>query len=112
MPIQPKIEIQDDPSLHRLEGSQTDFRGGLVIKKEVKKESDSARSNVNRQSLLGLDRLAEEKRREKLEKEDKKRHREYNHDERKYRERPYTPATPGISDSIRENIARQDFDSF
>jgi len=114
MPIEPKRDLDDkDPTLHRLEGTRPDFKGGLVVKKEtIKREPDSERSGAEdektplRQSLFGLDRLAEVKRREKLEQDERRLRRELKHDERKYRQRHDTPVTAGVSDSIRENIAR------
>lgn len=55
------MEIDDDSSVHRLEasGPQT---GGLVVKK---KESNAGTFKVPKPSLLGLDRLAAQKRRER-----------------------------------------------
>lgn len=51
---------EGDPSMHRLEASAP-ATGGLVIKK---KDSDSSVFKVPKPSLLGLDRLAEQKRKE------------------------------------------------
>lgn len=56
------MDPSDDPSLHRLEGSGSQT-GGLVIKK---KSSDST-FKIPKPSLLGLDRLAAEKRKEREE---------------------------------------------
>lgn len=55
------MEIDDDSSVHRLEasGPQT---GGLVVKK---KESGASSFKVPKPSLLGLDRLAAQKRKER-----------------------------------------------
>lgn len=52
---------EDDPSLHRLEASAP-ATGGLVVKK---KESDADIFKVPKPSLLGLDRLAAQKRKER-----------------------------------------------
>lgn len=52
----------DDPSMHRLEGS-TSSRGGLVLKKDKKESS----FKIPKPSLLGLDKLAVERRKEREE---------------------------------------------
>lgn len=52
------MSAEDDPSVHRLEASAP-ATGGLVVKK---KESDSSLFKVPKPSLLGLDRLAAQKR--------------------------------------------------
>lgn len=59
------MDVDDDPSVHRLEASAP-VTGGLVVKK---KDSGST-FKVPKPSLLGLDRLAAEKRKER---EDQKR---------------------------------------
>ena len=63
------MDPDGDESLHRLEGSSGQEAGGLVImKKGPAKGSDDEKhmfkTPTPRASLLGLDRLAEEKRKE------------------------------------------------
>lgn len=53
------MDVDDDPSVHRLEASAP-VTGGLV----VKKKDSSSTFKVPKPSLLGLDRLAAEKRKE------------------------------------------------
>lgn len=52
----------DDTSVYRLEGSNSEQKGGLIIKKKVKKESDDEDFKMPHLptggSLLGLDKLA------------------------------------------------------
>lgn len=55
------MDAEDDPSVHRLEASAP-ATGGLVVKK---KDSDSETFKVPKASLLGLDRLAAQKRKER-----------------------------------------------
>lgn len=59
------MDPADDPSIHRLEGSGTET-GGLVLKKKDK-NSDATTFKIPKPSLLGLDRLAAEKRKEREE---------------------------------------------
>lgn len=56
------MDPSDDPSIHRLEGTDSQT-GGLVIKK---KDTDST-FKIPKPSLLGLDRLAAQKRKEREE---------------------------------------------
>lgn len=59
------IEPDDDPSLHRLEGSRGNEKGGLIIKKKsnVDKSHEFTKPQLSpRTSLLGLDKLAAAKR--------------------------------------------------
>lgn len=51
------MDSEDDPSLHRLEGS-TSVTGGLIIKKKSQAEHEFKRPDIPRKSLLGLDKLA------------------------------------------------------
>ena len=74
-------EPDDDPSLHRLEGSSGNEKGGLIIKK--KSVADGAGSHTfkvpaipaPKTSLLGLDRLAALKRKTAEEEKDYKKSR-------------------------------------
>lgn len=52
----------DDPNLHRLEGTSAEAQGGLVVKKS---KSEPSATNFPKPSLLGLDRLAAQKRKER-----------------------------------------------
>jgi hypothetical protein len=102
-----------DPSLHRLAGTSPQQRGGLEIRRSTS-ESPRREQSVDstggdfkapRPSLLGLDRLAAEKRKLIEDGDDSKRQRA---EDRPYRShRPETPssATPGISDDVREKLA-------
>ncbi|XP_070574858.1 pre-mRNA-splicing factor ATP-dependent RNA helicase PRP16-like [Ptychodera flava] len=60
--------MDDDPSIHRLEGSSSQV-GGLIIKKKPKDKSDKPvfknPNEIPRASLLGLDVLAARKRKER-----------------------------------------------
>lgn len=57
------VEPDDDPSLHRLEGSTGKEKGGLIIKKKSNHEFTKPKQVASpRVSLLGLDRLAAAKR--------------------------------------------------
>lgn len=58
-----RMDPDDDPSIHRLDGS-TDTKGGLIIKKE---KSDDSKFKIPKPSLLGLDKLAAQRRQERLE---------------------------------------------
>lgn len=60
------MDPEDDPSVHRLEASAP-ATGGLVLKK---KDADTSTFKVPKPSMLGLDRLAAQKRKER---EDQKR---------------------------------------
>lgn len=66
------LDPDGDPSLHRLEGSSGTERGGLVIMKKGPAESSDEKhvfkTPTAKVSLLGLDRLAAEKRKEAEEK--------------------------------------------
>ncbi|KAJ8400510.1 hypothetical protein AAFF_G00396340 [Aldrovandia affinis] len=67
--------MEDDASLHRLEGSDPDMDvGGLIVKKKSAAEEPHVfRAPTPRTSLLGLDLLAAQKRKEReAEEEDKK----------------------------------------
>lgn len=98
MPDQKPTDM-DDPSIHRLEGSAP-TQGGLVKKKDNKSSSKDASSSpvVQRQSLYGLDKLAELKREEK--KLELEKH------ERRYRDKHDDTPGHGVSDSIRNDIVR------
>ncbi|PIN94383.1 hypothetical protein AB205_0221710, partial [Aquarana catesbeiana] len=63
--------MEDDASLHRLEGSEPSLQeGGLVIKKKSSSnEQHVFKAPAPRSSLLGLDLLAAQKRKEREEKE-------------------------------------------
>lgn len=56
----------DDAGVHRLEGSIGNVRGGLVIKKP-KEEGGDSKFKVPKPSILGLDRLAAQRRKEREE---------------------------------------------
>lgn len=56
------MDLDDDPTVHRLEASGP-ATGGLVIKKST--DSDASKFKVPKPSLLGLDRLAAQKRKER-----------------------------------------------
>ncbi|XP_036342248.1 pre-mRNA-splicing factor ATP-dependent RNA helicase PRP16-like [Rhagoletis pomonella] len=56
----------DDAGVHRLEGSSGNVRGGLIIKKQKEEGSDS-KFILPKPSILGLDRLAAQRRREREE---------------------------------------------
>uniref|UniRef100_A0A915K2P7 Uncharacterized protein n=1 Tax=Romanomermis culicivorax TaxID=13658 RepID=A0A915K2P7_ROMCU len=110
MPVEQKpIFKLDDPSLHRLEGSNNNEFGGLVIKKSIKREPESENSSTTAvvgRSLLGLDKLAEQKRKEKeessLERMSEEKLKKLDVDKstkRRYRtDDDETTSTPGISD--------------
>ena len=69
------LDPDNDPSIHRLEGSSGNEKGGLVImKKGPASETDKHvfKTPAPRASILGLDRLAAQKRKEDKEKEDRK----------------------------------------
>ncbi|KAI8504571.1 Pre-mRNA-splicing factor ATP-dependent RNA helicase PRP16 [Branchiostoma belcheri] len=68
------MEFDDDPSLHRLEGSDGKEVGGLIIKKGPSTSDDkhTFKAPAPRTSLLGLDKLAAQKRKEKEESEEGK----------------------------------------
>ncbi|CAG7822437.1 unnamed protein product [Allacma fusca] len=57
----------EDPSVHRLEGSSGDEVGGLIIKKKSQVEHEFKKPEIPKKSLLGLDRLAELRRKEREE---------------------------------------------
>ncbi|XP_055354358.1 pre-mRNA-splicing factor ATP-dependent RNA helicase PRP16-like [Paramacrobiotus metropolitanus] len=123
----PKLKKEEllDPSLHRLAGTSSQERGGLEIRKPASTPDRSARSagstpshssdgefRVPQPSLLGLDRLAAQKRKTAEAEETRK----MIHDslekgsaggEKRYRsQRVETPSTtPGISDEVREKLA-------
>lgn len=92
--------MEDDPSLHRLEGV-FETEGGLVIKKKVKTEpEDGTPKMTSRGSQLGLDKLAEEKREERAKKEKEEKER------RHYRSHEQDTPGSGISDSVRKSIVK------
>ncbi len=64
-------EMEDDSSLHRLEGSDPSVQvGGLIVKKKsASSEQHVFRAPAPRTSLLGLDMLAAQKRKEREGKE-------------------------------------------
>lgn len=66
--------MEDDLSLHRLEGSDPDAQvGGLIVKKKsAASEQHVFRAPAPRISLLGLDLLAAQKRKERQESEAEK----------------------------------------
>lgn len=55
------VNPDDDPALHRLEGSMGDMKGGLVIMKKGPAH-DNDKHTFKKPSLLGLDKLAASKR--------------------------------------------------
>lgn len=59
------LDPDNDPSLHRLEGSSGNQAGGLVIMKK-KPVSDSDKHSFKKPSLLGLDKLAAAKRQSEI----------------------------------------------
>nr|XP_014425385.1 pre-mRNA-splicing factor ATP-dependent RNA helicase PRP16-like isoform X2 [Pelodiscus sinensis] len=65
-------DVSEDTSLHRLEGTDLESQvGGLIIKKKSAcNEQHVFKAPAPRTSLLGLDLLAAQKRREREEKED------------------------------------------
>lgn len=57
------IDPDDDPTLHRLEGTQGNEKGGLVImKKKSNSDFEFKKPATPRTSILGLDKLAASKR--------------------------------------------------
>lgn len=56
------METEDGESLHRLEGSTGQEKGGLVIMKKKGPSEDSPVHTFKKPSLLGLDKLAAAKR--------------------------------------------------
>lgn len=128
-----KFEADDDPALHRLEGTDTSQKGGLVIRKkgpasDVPKHEFKA--PLPRSSLLGLDVLAANKRKQEKDvdgdRKDKRskvssyrdeddnedvEDRERSHSRREHKDRHYRPArieTPshpgGVSDEVRAKL--------
>lgn len=65
--------MNDDDAIHRLEGYDPDNQiGGLIIKKKSATDDQHIfRAPAPKASLLGLDKLAAQKRKEKEEKEEK-----------------------------------------
>ncbi|ODM99478.1 Pre-mRNA-splicing factor ATP-dependent RNA helicase PRP16, partial [Orchesella cincta] len=61
---QDQLDAEEDASIHRLEGSSASV-GGLIIKKKSQVEHEFKRPDLPKKSLLGLDKLAEIKRKEK-----------------------------------------------
>ncbi len=55
------LDGEDDPSIHRLEGSSGNQKGGLIIMKKGP-SSNSDKHVFKKPSMLGLDKLAAEKR--------------------------------------------------
>lgn len=110
-----------DVSLHCLPGSTASERGGLEIRKPVANplnlrqspsvspsSSEKSPKVPSRPSLLGLDRLAAEKRKVQEEQEQRKTvKRESEQEAKHYRNyRMDTPSnTPGITDAMREKLA-------
>ncbi|XP_060693991.1 pre-mRNA-splicing factor ATP-dependent RNA helicase PRP16 isoform X1 [Hemiscyllium ocellatum] len=66
------LSMNDDDSLHRLEGSDPGNQvGGLIIKKKIATDDQHIfRAPAPKTSLLGLDKLAAQKRKEREEKEE------------------------------------------
>lgn len=62
------MDPDDDPSVHRLEGSSGNQPGGLVIMKKGPSK-DSEKHDFKKPSLLGLDRLAAVKRQQEDDKQ-------------------------------------------
>lgn len=60
------VSPDDDPALHRLEGSSGNQQGGLIIMKKGP-NNDSDKHTFKKPSLLGLDKLAAAKRSSDLE---------------------------------------------
>ena len=57
------IDPDDDPALHRLEGSEVNQKGGLILmKKKTDEQHTFKKPALPMKSLLGLDRLAQAKR--------------------------------------------------
>ncbi|XP_037932046.1 pre-mRNA-splicing factor ATP-dependent RNA helicase PRP16-like [Teleopsis dalmanni] len=52
----------DETNIHRLEGTNNDFRGGLIIKK---KDTGDSKFKIPMPSILGLDKLAAQRRKER-----------------------------------------------
>lgn len=69
--VKTSAEMEDDLSLHRLEGSDPNVQvGGLIVKKKsASAEQHVFRAPAPRASLLGLDLLAAQKRKEREDKE-------------------------------------------
>ncbi len=68
--VKTSAEMEDDSSLHRLEGSDPSVQiGGLIVKKSASTEQHVFRAPAPRTSLLGLDLLAAQKRKEREGKE-------------------------------------------
>ncbi len=69
--VKTSAEMEDDSSLHRLEGSDPSVQvGGLIVKKKsASSEQHVFRAPAPRTSLLGLDLLAAQKRKEREGKE-------------------------------------------
>lgn len=97
------MSSRDFSSRDRLEGSKKEV-GGLIIKKKKIEGDDDSKAVFQQpsKSLLGLQKLAEEKRRLKAEDERKERDNDKEHSKRKIHEsRPYrsykpeTPSHPG-----------------
>ncbi|OQV23522.1 Pre-mRNA-splicing factor ATP-dependent RNA helicase PRP16 [Hypsibius exemplaris] len=112
--LQRKKDGPVDPSLHRLAGTTPQQRGGLEIRKasstagesprrEASVDSTSSEFRAPRASLLGLDRLAAQKRKAS---EDSGSGKKVSDDKQYRPHRPETPSTtPGISDDVRVKLA-------
>ncbi|KRZ44382.1 putative pre-mRNA-splicing factor ATP-dependent RNA helicase mog-1, partial [Trichinella pseudospiralis] len=95
------VNVDEDRSLHRLEGSEQ-IGGGLVIKKRKDDVKSSDSGVVPKASLLGLDKLAEAKRAERKELEEREKVRKIM-DKRQYRSTDEDIGS-GVTDSVRGRI--------
>ncbi|KAK3086642.1 hypothetical protein FSP39_021298 [Pinctada imbricata] len=132
------IDPDDDPALHRLDGTSGNQKGGLVIMKTSDKEHTFKKPDLPKKSLLGLDRLAAAKRKADEEEKTKKKSKissykdsgsdeelDYDNDgdddgddskrrkerkERNYRQaRVETPSHPGsVSKAAKEKMERRE----
>ncbi|XP_078482661.1 pre-mRNA-splicing factor ATP-dependent RNA helicase PRP16 [Ciona intestinalis] len=113
------MNVTDEGSIHRLEGSAGDSVGGLIIKK--KKPTGEAHvftKPESKPSLLGLDKLAalkkeEEKiKREASDEKDSKWRSKHGHNDRHYRPARFeTPSyTGGVSSTYRDRKDKRDKD--
>lgn len=95
------MEADDDPTIHRLEGTTAhDVRGGLYVKKKDGGRSGSA-TPARMPSALGLDKLADQMRKDKEKVDREERNRRYRRTDDNDSETP----SRSVSDSVRANIA-------
>ncbi|XP_067934031.1 pre-mRNA-splicing factor ATP-dependent RNA helicase PRP16-like [Watersipora subatra] len=97
--------MADDNSVHRLAGSSGTEKGGLVIMKKKKKDEEMA---PPKRSMLGLDKLATEKRQDSEKADGNRGDSEKNRHKRQYREQGEdTPSHPGgVSTPVREAVQK------